>query len=80
MILSEQPIFRRTLRHGKPTGAAVLTGFTLKFNMPLATSAVSKPANYELDVVAIKKVRKSIVRVLTRSITSLSPTRPQAMW
>ena len=64
-IMGEQPVFRRKLnKHGKPVGAAILTGFTLDFNMPLATAAASNPANYQLDVVTTKKVKNKTVRVL----------------
>ncbi len=65
MVISEQPVFQRKLnKHGKPTGKAVLTGFTLDFNMPLGAAAVSNPVNYELDTVTIKKVKKTLDRVL----------------
>ena len=65
MVISEQPVFQRKLnKQGKPVGKAVLTGFTLDFNMPLSAAAVSNPANYELDTVTIKKVKKSLDRVL----------------
>ena len=65
MVIGEQPVFRRKLnKKGIPVGKAVLTGFTLEFNMPLAATAVSNPGNYELDTVTIKKVKKSLDRVL----------------
>ena len=65
MVIGEQPVFQRKLnKHGKPVGKAVLTGFTLDFNMPLSAAAVSNPGNYELDTVTIKKVKKSLDRVL----------------
>ncbi len=65
VVISEQPVFRRKLnKKGVPVGKAVLTGFTLEFNMPLAAAAVSNPGNYELDTVTIKKVKKSLDRVL----------------
>ena len=65
IVISEQPVFQRKLnKHGKPTGKAVLTGFTLDFNMSLGASAASNPVNYELDTVTIKKVKKRLDRVL----------------
>ncbi|MGO9468383.1 MAG: MBG domain-containing protein [Isosphaeraceae bacterium] len=65
MVIGEQPVFQRKLnKNGKPTGAEVLTGFTLKFNMPLNAAAVSYPADYELETVTIKAVNKRPVRVL----------------
>ncbi len=65
MVISEQPVFQRKLKsNGKPAGKAVLTGFTLDFNMPLSAAAVSNPGNYELDTVTHKKVKKSLVPVL----------------
>ncbi len=65
MVIGEQPVFQRKLKsNGKPAGKAVLTGFTLDFNMPLSATAVSKPGNYELDTVTYKKVKKSLVPVL----------------
>ena len=65
MVISEQPVFQRKLnKNGKPVGKAVLTGFTLDFNMPLDAAAVSNPGNYQLDTVTTKKVKKKLDRVL----------------
>jgi len=65
MVIGEQPVFQRKLKkNGKPEGTAVLTGFTLEFNMSLSAAAVSNPGNYELDTVTVKKVKKSLDRVL----------------
>ena len=65
VIKSEQPVFRRKLnKQGKPVGAAILTGFTLDFNMPLATAAASNPGNYALEVVTTKKVKNKVERVM----------------
>jgi hypothetical protein len=50
--------------HGKPVGAEILTGFTLAFNMPLPTAAVTDTANYQLDSVTTKTVKKKVERVL----------------
>ena len=61
-------------------GKAVLTGFTLDFNTPLGTAAVTNPGNYELATVTIKKVKKShrSLRASDRR-TSPSRTRPGAI-
>src|SRR5271157_3496104 len=64
LVIGEQPVFQRKLKNGKPVGKAVLTGFTLDFNMPLSAAAVSNPGNYVLDTVTFKKVKKSLVPVL----------------
>ena len=65
MIIGEQPVFRRKLnKHGNPVGKAVLTGFTLDFNTSIGATAASNPANYELDRITTKKVRKSLERIL----------------
>jgi hypothetical protein len=72
MIIGEQPVFQRRLnKKGKPVGAAVLTGFTLKFNMPLSAAAVSNRGNYQLDNVTTRKVKKSVQRIL-RSIANFT--------
>ncbi len=64
MVIAEVPVFQRKLnKHGKPTGKAVLTGFTLDYNMPLTAADVSDAANYALDTLTLKKVKKSEVRV-----------------
>ncbi len=62
-IIGEKPVFRRTIKHGKPVGKAILTGFTLDFNLPLTTFEASNKANYQLEVFANKKVKKKVVRV-----------------
>jgi hypothetical protein len=65
MIISEQPVFQRKLnKKGKPVGKAVLTGFTLKFSIPLSATAVTNRQNYQVYTVTTKKVKKSLERVL----------------
>ncbi len=65
-LIGEQPVFRRKLnKHGKPVGAEILTGFTLDFDMPLSMAAVTDTANYQLDTVTTKTVKKKVERVLT---------------
>ncbi len=65
-LIGEQPVFRRKLnKHGKPVGPEILTGFTLDFDMPLSVAAVTDTANYQLDTVTTKTVKKKLERVLT---------------
>ena len=64
MVTSEQPVFRRKLKNGKPVGKAVLTGFTLDFNMSLGAAAASNPRNYQLGIVTTKKVKKQLEHIL----------------
>jgi hypothetical protein len=87
VIISEQPVFtRKRNSHGKPTGPDRLTGYSLEFNIPLSESAVDDPANFTLDTITTKKVKKTIERVLhpvtsvtvdytptTRTVTLLLP-------
>jgi hypothetical protein len=74
MVIGEQPVFQRKLNaKRKPTGKAVLTGFTLDFSMPLGGPSVVDQENYALDTVNLKKVRKHPIRVL-RPITSFTVT------
>ena len=63
-VIGEQPVFRRKLRkNGRPMGAPVLAGFSLRFSAPLGAAA-SNPANYVLDTVSIRKVKKGLDRIL----------------
>jgi hypothetical protein len=72
MIVSEQPIFaRKTNKRGKPVGPAVLTGFSFHFSEALNSSIAANPANYQVDTVAVKTVKKTRTRVL-RPITSFT--------
>ncbi len=65
MILSEHPVFQRKLnKKGKPVGKAVLTGFTFDFNTPVSAIAAADEANYQLDTVTTKRVKKTDVRIL----------------
>jgi hypothetical protein len=58
VVISEQRLFSRKLKKGKPTGKAILSGFTLDFRGPLNSTAASNTANYQLDTVNTKKVKK----------------------
>jgi hypothetical protein len=65
LILDVEPVFRRkTNRKHKPVGKRVLTGFLLHFSAPLDPAAASNPANYEIDLLATKRARKSVKRIL----------------
>jgi hypothetical protein len=65
LVIGEQPAFQRKLNsHGKPYGKALLTGFTLDFNMPLSAMAASNPGDYVLDTITYQKVKKKLVPVL----------------
>jgi len=60
-ILGEVPVFKpKTHNKGKP----VLTGFTLDLSAPLNSVAASNPANYQIDTVTTKKVKKTVKRTL----------------
>ena len=64
MIIGEQPLFQRKLKKGKPTGKAVLSGFTLDFGVPLNSAAAANAANYQVDTITTKKVKKKKETIL----------------
>jgi hypothetical protein len=65
VVIGEQPLFQRMLnKKGKPTGKAVLTGFTLNFGVALNAVAAETAANYQLDTVTTKKVKKKVETTL----------------
>ena len=65
VIIGEQPIFDRKLnKKGKPMGKAVLSGFTVDFGVPLNAADAAKRANYQLDTVTTKKVKKKTETIL----------------
>jgi hypothetical protein len=65
MVISEQRIFQRRVRKdGKPFGKAVLTGFTLDFNVSLPSAAATDPNNYQLDIIRPRAARKKLARIL----------------
>jgi hypothetical protein len=71
-IISQQPLFQRTVnRKGKSTGKSVLDGFLLRFDVPLSATAATNPAQYQLDTVTTKKVKKVIEHVV-RPITKFT--------
>ncbi len=57
-VVSEQPLFQRKLKRGKPTGKPSLSGFTLAFGLPLNAADAANAANYQLDTITTKKVKK----------------------
>ena len=64
VIIGEQPIFQRKLNSkGKPTGSTILSGFMLRFGVPLSGAAA---ADFQIDTVSTKTVKK-------RKITTLYP-------
>ena len=70
-IIGQQPLFERKLKKGKPVGKPVLTGFTFDFSGPLNSNAASDPANYEVDTMTKKKVKKKVEHIL-RPITNFT--------
>ena len=65
VIIGEQPLLTRKLnKHGKPTGKAVLSGFTLDFGVPLNTASASNTASYQVATVSTKRVKKKIETIL----------------
>jgi hypothetical protein len=65
VVIGEEPVFKRKLnKHGNPVGPAIVSGFTLEFNMPLSSAAASNRGNYELDTVTFKKVQKTYQRAV----------------
>jgi hypothetical protein len=64
-ILGVLPVFhRKNNRKGKPAGKAVVIGFTIDFSAPLDPAAASNPANYQIDLVSTKRVRKTVKRMM----------------
>jgi hypothetical protein len=64
-IVSEQPVFeRKHNKKGKPIGKPVLVGFTLQFSTSLDPNAASNAGNYALENLSIKRVRRTLERVL----------------
>jgi len=65
VIIGEQPVFVRKLnKKGKPTGKPVLVGYTFEFSSPLNPSAAGNAANYQVDTVTTKRVKKKTVKIL----------------
>ena len=65
VVISQQPVFqRKTNKKGKPVGKAALLGFTLDFGSPLDPSAATDAANYQVDSVTTRKVKKKVEHIL----------------
>jgi RHS repeat-associated protein len=65
MIIGEKAIFqRKTNKKGKPTGKAVLTGFSLTFSEPLNPATATNRLEYQLANVTTKKVKKKTTTIL----------------
>jgi hypothetical protein len=65
MIIGEKAIFqRKTNKKGKPTGKAVLTGFSLTFSEPLNPATATNRFDYQLANVTTKKVKKKTTTIL----------------
>jgi hypothetical protein len=64
-IIGEKAVFnRKTNKKGKPVGKAVLTGFTIDFSAPLNQASATTPANFQLDTITTKKVKKKVTTIL----------------
>ncbi len=72
MIISEQAlIVRKTSKKGKPVGKPVLGGYVFDFSSALDPSSAANLANYQVDNVVSKRVKKKVVST-RHPITSLS--------
>ncbi len=65
VIVGEQVLFqRKTNKKGKPVGKAVLTGFAFDFSGSLDPGSAANPANYQVDTITTKKVKKKVQHIL----------------
>ncbi len=72
MITGEQTLFsRKTNKKGKPIGKPVLSGFLFDFSEPLDPSSATNNANYQVDTITTKRVKKQTRRIL-HQLTSFS--------
>jgi probable HAF family extracellular repeat protein len=73
-ITGEQPLFRRkTNKKGKPVGKSVLSAFLFDFSEALSPTSATSAANYQVDTITTKRVKKQTKRIL-HPITSFSVT------
>jgi len=73
-IIGEQPVFyRKTNNKGKPIGSPMLSGFTFDFSSALNLSTATRSANYLVDTITFKQVKKKTEQIL-HPITSFSVT------
>ncbi len=64
-IIREQPLFhRKTNKEGKAIGRSVLTGFVFDFSEALNPSRATIAANYQVDTVSTKRIKKQTRRIL----------------
>ncbi len=74
VIVNEQPLFhRKTNKNGKPIGKSVLSGFVFDFSGALNSSNAANPANYQVDTITTKRVKKQARHIL-HPITSFRVT------
>ncbi len=72
VITGEQPVFhRKTNKKGKPIGQPVLSGFLFDFSEALSPTSATSAANYQVDTITTKRVKKQTRRIL-HPITSFS--------
>ncbi len=65
VIIGEQSLFlRKTNKKGRPVGRPVLTGFEFEFSSPLDPASATNAANYRVDNVTKKRVKKKVERIL----------------
>ncbi len=65
VIIGEQPVFERKLnKKGKPIGKAMLSGFTVDFGVPLDAAGAANRADFQLDTVTTKRVKKKSETIL----------------
>ena len=65
VIIGEQSLFlRKTNKKGKPVGKPVLAGFEFEFSSPLNPASATNSANYQVDNVTNKRVKKKVERIL----------------
>ena len=65
MVIGEQSLFmRKTNKKGRPVGKPVLAGFEFEFSSPLNPASATNPANYQVDSVTSKRVKKKVERIL----------------
>ncbi len=64
-IIGEQAVFTRKLnKKHKPVGKQVLTGFSIDFSAAMNPATAGNAANYQVDWVSIKRVKRKKVQVL----------------
>ena len=55
---------RKTNKKGRPVGKPVLAGFEFEFSSPLNPASATNSANYQVDNVTTKRVKKKVERIL----------------